>query len=130
MHHKIAIGGCNIITKVTMKPNHSQSILDSPIWNGTIITVYPLFVQLKTSRCDALHFTLVTRMRPVLLVLVLRLCVHRQLTLETGDISAEVAIVADAFVLEPLVLFQAGLRLGSVLTEITGKDCANWKVNL
>ena len=92
-----------------MKPNHTLSILDSPIWNHTLITVYPLFVQLKACRRDALHLTLVTGMRPMLLVLVLRLRVHRQLTLETSHISAEVAIVADPFVLESLVLFQAGL---------------------
>ena len=107
MHYQIAIGRSLIITKITMKPYNTQSIFDCSNRNHTIITVYSLLVQLKTSRCDTLHLTLVTRMRPVLLVLVLRLCVHRQLTLETGDISAEVAIVADPFVLEPLVLFQA-----------------------
>ena len=106
MHHQIAICGCCIITKVTMKPYHTLSIFDCSNRNHTIITVYPLLVQLKTGRCDALHLTLVTRMRPMLLVLVLRLGVHRKLTLETSHISAEVAIVADPLMLETLVLFK------------------------
>ena len=107
MHHHIAIGGCLINTQVTLKPYHTLSILDTSNWNHTIITVLPLFVQLKTCWCDAFHLALVARMRPMLfVVLVLRLHVHRQLTLKTSHISAEVAIVPDSFVLEPLVLFK------------------------
>ena len=130
MHHQIAIGCCRIITKVTMKPYHTLSIFDCSNRNHTIITVYPLLVQLKTCWCDTLHLALVTRMRPMLLVLVLRLRVHRQLTLETSHISAKFAVVADPFMLEPLVLFKTCLGLGSVLAKVTWKDGADWKVNL
>ena len=130
MHHQIAIGGCHIITEITMKPYHTLGILDPSDWNHTIITVNPLFVQFKTCRSDTSHLTLVTGMCSKLLVLVLRLCVHCQLALKTSHVSAEVAIVPDPFMLEPLVLLKTRLRLGSVLTEITGKDRANWNVDL
>ena len=71
MHHQIAIGGCHIITIITVKPYHTLSILDPSDWNHTIITVNPLFVQFKTCRSDTSHFTLVTGMCSMLLVLVL-----------------------------------------------------------
>ena len=106
MHYQIAIGRSLIITNITMKPYNTQSIFDCSNRNHTIITVYSLLVQLKTSRCDTLHLTLVTRMRPVLFVLVFRLVVHRKLALETSHIGAEVAIESDPFMLETLVLFK------------------------
>ena len=130
MHYQIAIGRSLIITNITMKPYNTQSIFDCSNRNHTIITVYSLLLQLKTSRCDTLHLTLVTRMRPVLFVLVFRLVVHRKLALETSHIGAEVAIESDPFMLETLVLFKTCLRLGSILAKITWKDGADWKVNL